>query len=239
MAQGVAWCARQMGVGCTVVVYEGASETKVEAIERLGASVVRAPYEDWLQIFRSRTHDGLQGLFIHAFNDPAVMAGNGTIGLEILTALPDVDAVVLPFGGGGLCCGVASALRPLKPDTRIYACEAETAAPFSASLSAGKPVEIEISHSFVDGIGAPLVFQEMWPLLSGLIDDSLVVGLEPVASAIRLLAERNNIIAEGAGAAGIAAAIAGMAGDGKVVCVISGGNIDPTNLIRILQGEVP
>jgi threonine dehydratase len=228
-----------MGVGCTVVVYEGASETKVEAIERLGANVVRVPYEDWLQIFRSRSHDGMQGLFIHPFDDPAVMAGNGTIGLEILSALPDVDAVVLPFGGGGLCCGVASALRALKPDTRIYACEVETAAPLSASLSAGKPVEIEITHSFVDGIGAPLVFQEMWPLLNRLIDDSLVVGLEAVASAIRLLAERNHIIAEGAGAAGIAAAIAGMAGGGKVVCVISGGNIDPTKLIRILQGEVP
>ena len=239
MAQGVAWCARQLGVECTVVVPEGAPETKIAAIERFGARVVSAPYDDWLQIFRSRSYEGMEGLFIHAFSDPAVIAGNGTIGLEILEDLPDVDAVIIPYGGGGLSCGIASGLRALKPDTKLYACEVETAAPLSASLAAGKPVEIDHRPSFVDGIGAPFLFPEMWELVSQLLDGSLVVGLEEVASAIGLLAERNRIIAEGAGAASVAAALAGKAGTGKVVCVISGGNIDKSKLVRILQGEVP
>jgi threonine dehydratase len=238
-AQGVAWYARQLGVECAVVVPEGAPETKVAAIERLGARVVSASYDDWLQIFRSRRYGGMEGLFIHVFSDLAVMAGNGTIGLEILEELPDVDSVVIPYGGGGLSCGIASGLHALKPDTKFYACEVETAAPLAASLAAGKPVEIEHTPSFVDGIGAPFLFQEMWELARQLLDGSLVVGLEEVASAIRLLAERNRIIAEGAGAASVAAAIAGKAGNGKVVCVISGGNIDKSKLVRILQGEAP
>ena len=237
-AQGIAWYARQLGVECTVVVPKGAPETKIDAIERLGARIVSAPYDDLLQIFRSRSYEGMEGLFIDDFSDPAVLAGNGTIGLEILEQLPDVEVVVIPYGGGGLSCGIASGLRALKPDIKLYACEVETAAPLAASLAAGKPVEIDHTPSFVDGIGAPFLFPGMWELASQLLDGSLVVGLAEVASAIGLLAERNRIIAEGAGAVSVAAALAGKAGSGKVVCIISGGNIDKSKLVRILQGKV-
>jgi threonine dehydratase len=238
-AQGVAWYAGQLGVKCTVVVPEGAPETKTAAIERLGARVVFAPFDDWMQIFRSRSYEGMKGLFIDDFSDPAVRAGHGTIGLEIVEQLPDVEAVVIPYGGGGLSCGIAPGIRALKPDTKLYACEVETAAPLAASLAAGKPVEINHTPSFVDGIGAPFLFPGMWELASQLLDDSLVVGIDEVVSAIRLLAERNCIIVEGAGATSVAAALTGKAGSGNVVCIISGGNIDKSKLVQILEGKVP
>jgi len=182
----------------------------------------------------------MEGLFIHAFSDPAVIAGNGTVGLEILEDLPDVDAVVIPWGGGGLCCGIASAIRALKSDVKVYACEVETAAPFATSYTAGEPAEeIDYTQSFVDGIGAPVILPEMWDLAKQLMVRSLVVGLDETAAAIRLLAERNCVLAEGAGAASVAAALSGKAGTGKVVCVVSGGNIDMAKLVKIFQGEVP
>jgi threonine dehydratase len=238
-AQGVAWYARLLGVKCTVVLPEAAPETKIAAIERLGARVVFAPFDDWIQIFRSRSYEGMEGLFIDDFSEPAVRAGHGTIGLEILEELPDVDAVVIPYGGGGLSCGIAPGLRALKPDTKLYACEVETGAPLAASLETGKPVEINHTPSFVDGISAPFLLPGMWELASQLLDGSLVVGLEEVASAIKILAERNCIIVEGAGATSVAAALTGKAGSGKVVCIISGGNIDKSKLIQILEGKVP
>ena len=197
------------------------------------------PYGDWLEVFRTRTFQGLDGLFVHAFSDAAVMAGNGTIGLEIAEDMPDVDAVVIPYGGGGLSCGIASALRAVKPGVKVYACEVDTAAPFAASLEAGEPVQIVYTPSFVDGIGAPVVLTEMWELARQLLDGSLVVSLADVAASIGLLAERNRVIAEGAGAAPVAAALAGKAATGKVVCVVSGGNINSAKLALILQGEVP
>ena len=242
MAQGVAWYARQLGVRCTVVVPDSAPETKLAAIGRLGAEVVTVSFAEWLEVFRTRRREGLDGLFVHAFSDPAVMAGNGTIGLEIVEDLPDVDAVVIPYGGGGLACGIASALRALKPGVKLYAAEVATAAPLAASLAAGEPVEVAYTASFVDGIGAPVVFPEMWSLARQLLDGSLVAPLDQVAAAVRLLAERNRVIAEGAGAAPVAAALAGVAGDApsrKVVCVVSGGNIDARKLAAILQGQLP
>jgi threonine dehydratase len=238
-AQGVAWYARLLGVKCTVVVPESAPETKITAIERLGARVVFAPLDDCLQIFRSRSYQGMEGFFLDDFSEPAVRAGHGTIGLEILEELPEVDAVVIPYGAGGLSCGIAPGLRALSPDTKVYACEVETGAPLAASLAAGKPVEIDHTPSFVDGISAPFLVPGMWELASQLLDGSLVVGLEEVASAMRILAERNCIIAEGAGAVSVAAALSGKAGSGKVVCIISGGNIDKSKLVQILEGKVP
>jgi threonine dehydratase len=239
MAQGVAWYAARLGVPCTVVVPDHASETKLAAIERLGGVIVKVPYDEWVQIFVTHAYRGMKGLFIHPVSEPAMIAGNGTIGLEICEDLPDVEAVVIPFGGGGLSCGIASALRALKPNTRVYACEVETAAPLAASLAAGAPQKIQRLPSFVDGIGAPVVLQEMWPLASRLLTGSLVVSLAEVASAIKLLVERNRVVAEGAGATSVAAALTGKAGTGKVVCIVSGGNIDTDKLVRILQGEVP
>ena len=188
--------------------------------------------------FLSGRYAALPGLFIHPVSNRDVIAGNGTIGLEILEDLPDVDAVIIPYGGGGLSSGIASALRALKPNTRVYAAEVETAAPLAASLAAGRPVEVDYLPSFVDGIGGKSVLPEMWSLVSGLLDGSLTVSLDEVREAIRLLAERQRVIAEGAGAASVAAALSGRAGAGKVVCVVSGGNIDREVLAGILAADI-
>ena len=239
MAQGVAWCARRQGVPCTVVMPDQAPQTKQAAVERLGARAIKVPFDDWWQVLLDRRYAGVDGVFIHPVSDPAVMAGNGTIALEIMEDLPDVDAVVIPYGGGGLSCGIASALRAVRPEVRIYACEVETAAPFHASLRAGAPAAVDYRASFVDGIGGRGVLPEMWPLARRLLDDSLVVALDDVAAAIRLLVERNRVVAEGAGAAPVAAAVSGRAGHGKVVCIVSGGNIDLAKLAIILRGELP
>ncbi|MFQ5599685.1 MAG: threonine/serine dehydratase [Candidatus Krumholzibacteriia bacterium] len=239
MAQGVAWNARRMRVPCTVVVPENAPRTKLAAAERLGARIRRVPYEAWWQSILTHRHRGADGILIHPVSDPAVIAGNGTIGLEILDDLPDADAIVVPYGGGGLSAGIASAVRAVRPEVRVYACEVETAAPLAASLAAGSPREITHTPSFVDGIGGKSVLPEMWPLVSRLLAGSLVVSLAEVCEAIRLLSERCRVIAEGAGAAPVAAALCGRAGTGKVVCVVSGGNIDSSTLVAILAGGPP
>ncbi len=239
MAQGVAWNSRRLGIPCTVVVPDSAPQTKLAAIERLGARAVKLPYARWWQVLEDHGYPGIEGLFIHPVSDPAVIAGNGTIGLEILEDLPDADAVVVPFGGGGLSCGIAAALRALRRQARVFASEVETAAPFAASLAAGKPVAVEHTPSFVDGIGGKSMLPEMWPLASQLLTGSLVMSLAQIAAAVRLIAERNRVIAEGAGASSVAAAFAGKAGGGKIVAVVSGGNIDPAKLAKILNGEVP
>ena len=233
MGQGVAWAAREAGVRARIVAPDSAPRAKLDAIERLGAAVVKVPFATWIEVFRTREYPGMEGLFVHPFSDDAVMAGNGTIGLEILEDLPDVDEVLVPYGGGGLSCGIASALRARAPECKVYACEVETAAPLAASLEAGEPVEIDYVPSFVDGIGAPTVFPEMFELARKLLEGSLVVGLDDVAAAIRLLVERNRIVAEGAGATPVAAALHRT---GKIVCVVSGGNIDTATLGGILQG---
>ena len=234
MAQGVAWRARELGIRCTVIAPHTAPDTKVQAIERLGGRVIKVTFEEWWQAFEQRSFSGVDGTFIHAFDDPYVMAANGTIALEILEDLPDPDAVVIPWGGGGLTCGIASALRALRPECKIFAAEVATGAPLFASLRAGKPLEIDYQPSFVDGIGARSVFPRMFESARTLIDGSLVADLGEIAKALRLMAERNRIIAEGAGACPVACALRGDAGTGKVVCIVSGGNIDLHKLGPIL-----
>ncbi|HLE28593.1 MAG TPA: threonine/serine dehydratase [Anaerolineales bacterium] len=237
MAQGVAWRARELGIPCTVVAPDTAPETKVEAIERLGGRVIKVPFERWWQTFQERAYPGVEATFIHAFDDPHVMAGNGTIALEILEDLPDVDAVVIPWGGGGLTCGIAGAMRTLRPGCRLYAAEVATGAPLAASLAAGSPQVVAYQPSFVDGIGSKTVFPQMLERAQTLIDGALVASVDEVAAALRLIAERNRVIAEGAGACPVACALAGKAGRGKVVCVVSGGNIDLHKLHAVLNGE--
>jgi len=239
MAQGVAWSARRLGIPCRVVVPDHAPATKLEAIARLGGEVFPVPFDEWWQVLVEHGHPDLAGHFLHPVSDPAVIAGNGTIGLEILEDLPDVDTIVVPYGGGGLTSGIASAVKAMRPEVRVLAAEVETAAPLSAALAAGAPCPVDYTPSFVDGIGGKGLLEEMWPLVSGLIDGSLVVSLSEVAAALRLMVERNHVVAEGAGATPVAAALAGQAGAGKVVCVVSGGNIDMGKLSRILAGEVP
>jgi threonine dehydratase len=234
MAQGVAWNARRMGIPCTVVVPDHAPETKLAAIRRLNATIIKVPFDEWWQILITGKYEKCNGLFIHPVSNPDVIAGNGTIGLEILEDLPDVDTVLIPYGGGGLSSGIASAIRAMKPATKIYATEVETASPLSASLDAGEPRSVNYIPSFVDGIGGKSLLPEMWPMVRNLLDGSIVMPLTAVASAIKLLIERNRVVAEGAGATPVAAALSGKAGTGKIVCVISGGNIDSAVLAGIL-----
>jgi threonine dehydratase len=236
MAQGVAWCARTLGIPCRVIVPDHAPAAKTGAVERLGGEIIRRPFAQWWDVLMTRDTQGVPGAFIHPVVDADVIAGNGTIGLEILEDLPEVDAVVAPFGGGGLSCGVAAAMRALRPAIRVYAAEVETAAPLAASLALGQPTSIEYTPSFVDGIGGRTVLEPMWPLVQSLIDASIVSSLTEIAAAVRLLVARAHVVAEGAGAAAVAAALSGKAGTGRVVCIVSGGNIDSARLAEILSG---
>ena len=226
MAQGVAFCARRLAIPATIIAPDTAPATKVEAVERMGGRVIKVPFAEWWRTFETRSYPGVDATFIHAFDDPHVMAGNSTIALELLEDLPDLAAVVIPWGGGGLSCGIASVLRTLAPRVRIYAAEIESGAPLAASLQAGEPQIVEYRPSFVDGIGSKSVFGNMFELARTLLDDSLVVTLAETAHALRLVAERNRVIVEGAAACAVAAALSGRAGRGKVVAIVSGGNID-------------
>jgi threonine dehydratase len=237
MAQGVAWQARALGIPCTVIAPETIPDTKSQAIERFGGQVIKVSFERWWQTFQERSYPGLEGTFIHAFDDPYVMAGNGVIMLEILEDLPEVAAVIAPGGGGGLSCGIAAAARALKPGCRIYAAEVATGAPLAASLAAGSPQLVDYQPSFVDGIGSKTVFPQMLAQAQALLSGALVAELDEVAAALRLIAERNRVIAEGAGACPVACALAGRAGSGKIVCVISGGNIDLKKLSALFAEE--
>src|SRR5258708_5118637 len=238
MALGAAWCARQMGVSCTVVVPDTAPEAKLAPLQRLGAAIVPVSLDEFFETFSTRRRDGMTGVFLHAFSDRHVMAGAGTIGLEILEDLPDVDAILVPFGGGGLSCGIASAVRAAAGlRVNVFACEPEPASPFTRSFSAGREVEGPFHRSFIDGAGAPHLYPEMYELASRLLDGSFALEVNAVADSVRLLVERNRVVAEGAGALPVAAALEGRGGSGRVCCVVSGGNIDNAVLSSILAGK--
>jgi threonine dehydratase len=238
MGQGVAWAARELGLPCTVVVPEHAPETKLAAIERLGGGVLKVPYERWWQAISESSFSEADGVFIHPVQDERVMAGNGTIGLEILDDLPDPHRVLVPFGGGGLSVGIASAVKAVRPATSVYAVEPETGAPLTAAFESGEPHPVEYQVSFVDGSGAPALLPAMWSHARGLLDGAFSVSLDATAGAVRLLAGRARVVAEGAGALALAAALA-HGWDENVVCVVSGGNIDASKLTQILAGTTP
>jgi threonine dehydratase len=226
-AQGVALAARCAGARCSVMVIDTAPQTKLRAIEQLGAQIVRATYDECWQTVERHGSTRMEGHFVHPFDDDLFIAGNGTAGLEILEDLPGVDAIVAPLGGGGLLAGLGAAARALKPDVKVYAAEPETAAPLAASLKRGQASYFENwTASFVDGAGGRSVLPTMWPLLKTLVDASIVVTLEEVREAMKRTAERVHVIAEGAAACAIAAALSGRVGGGKIVAVVSGGNID-------------
>ena len=225
-AQGVAFAARHVGARCSVMVMDTAPETKIRAIERLGATIVRTTYDEAWRTVETHRSDRMSGHFVHPFDDDRFIAGNATAGLEILEDLPDVAAVVAPLGGGGLLSGLLASIGALKPDTRIFAAEPDTAAPLAASLAAREPVYFkEWQSSFVDGAGGKSVIRTMWPLLQQ-VAGSIVVPLDEVARAMKFAAERMHVIAEGAAGCAIAAALGGRMGEGKIVAVVSGGNID-------------
>ncbi len=234
-AQGVALAARLAGVPCSVMVMDTTPQAKLRAIDRLGATIVQCSYDECWKTVESHASSRMRGHFIHPFDDDDFIAGNATAGLEILEDLPDVDAVVAALGGGGLLSGVASAIRAKKPGVKIFAAEPETAAPLSTSLERGQASYFEQwQPSFVDGAGGKSVLPSMWPLLRALVDDSIVVRLSDVAAAMKLAAERVHVVAEGAGATAIAAALSGRAGNGKVVAVVSGGNIDLSRFAELV-----
>jgi threonine dehydratase len=239
MAQGVAWAARELGVPATIVVPEHAPQTKLDAIARLGGEVVKVPYERWWQAIVESRYDEVDGLFVHPVQDERVMAGNGTIGLELVEELSDIDAVLVPWGGGGLFTGIASALKALRPDTKVYAVQPETGAAVRAAVEAGEPREASFRPSFVDGAGAKVVLPAMWERAQPLLAGSVVVTIDEAAAAVRLLAERARVVAEGAGALAIAAALSGQVAGDKLVCIVSGGNIDADRLASILRGHTP
>jgi threonine dehydratase len=239
MGQGVAWAARELGLPCSVVVPENAPEAKLGAIERLGGRVVKVSYERWWQTLADSGYPELDGFFVHPVQDERVMAGNGTIGLELLEDLPEPDVVLVPFGGGGLSSGIASAVKALRPETRVYAVEPDTGAPLTAAFAAGEPAPIDFQASFVDGAGGPALLPEMWPLVREVLDGAFAMSLDETAEAVRVLARRAHVVAEGAGALALAAALARRVDGGTVVCIVSGGNIDPAKLATILGGGTP
>jgi len=234
----LAWLARHLGIPATVYVPDTAPEGKIASIRRAGAQIKVSPYADWWDIIRNHGLDSEQGFFVDAVCDPAAIAGNATIGLEIVHDLPGVDTIIVPFGGGGVSCGIASGVHALKPDTRILAAESELSTPFSSALEAGRPVAVEQRPGFISGIGGLSVLPEMWPLARRLLDGSVVSSLPAAADAVRILFEFNRIVAEGASATALAAALS-MKADGPIVCVITGGNIDKAHMITILEGGVP
>jgi len=239
MAQGVAWAAREAGVPATIVCPDHAPQTKIDRIEQLGGRVLKVPYEDWWRAIEESRYDGAEGMFVHPVQDELVMAGNGTIGLELLEDLPDVDTVLVPYGGGGLVSGIASAVKAIRPGVTFFVCEPATGAAAGAAFGAGEPAEVEYTPSFVDGAGSRRVLDSMWPRVRELVDGAYAVTLDEAAAAVRLLAERVRVIAEGAGALAPAVALSGRAGVGRIACIVSGGNIDLPVLARILAGETP
>ena len=243
MAQGVAHAARLLGVSSTAIVPDSAPTTKLDAIRRLGATVLKVPYTEWWEAMQARGRPGMTGTFVHPFADPEVMAGNGTIALEILEDVPSPDLILVPWGGGGLACGIAAAARAVNPGIRVIACEVEGAAPLQASLDAGRPVTIDNQRSFVDGIGGRSVFPEMWPLAQSLLAGAVAVPVAEVAHTVRLIAQQARSVAEGAGAAALAIARTRLSAltpaPRRVICVVSGGNIDLHVLSAILDGRIP
>jgi threonine dehydratase len=239
MAQAVAWSARELGISCTVIAPDTAPQAKLDGIKRLGGDVISVPFDRWWQTLIDRRFPGIDGMFIHPFDDENVMAGNGTIGLEILEDLPDVETILVPWGGGGLSIGIAAAVRGLGSSCQVVAVEVETGAPLAASLRAGVPASVQHRPSFVDGIGSKSVLPNMLELAQRYLAGSLVATVDEAASAVRTMAERNRVIAEGAGAVALALAMSGRAGAGRIACIVSGGNIDLHKLAVILEGGTP
>jgi threonine dehydratase len=234
MAQGVAWAARELGVPARVVCPEGAPRAKLDRVEALGAEVVPVTHEEWWQSMLDRGRVGIEGFFVHPVADEAVMAGNATIGLELAEDAPEFDAVVIPWGGGGLTTGIASALKALRPEVRVVTAEPDTAAPLAAAFAAGRPAEIDFRPSWIDGAGGRALLPGMWERARELVDEAVAVPLAEVEEAVRVLASWAHVVAEGAGALALAAA---LPRDDRCVCIVSGGNVDAEVLARLLAGE--
>lgn len=238
-ALGVAWMAALLGIPSTALVPEGASPAKLAPLRALGCAIETLPFADWWRAITDRGRPGTPGRYIDAVRDPAALAGDGTIGLEIAEQLSDCDAVFAPFGGGGLISGIGCAIRAIRPDIRIVACELESAAPLTGAFQAGGPVDVPFDPGFVSGAGARAVLPEMWPLIRSVVDETITVSIAEVAAAIGAVARGNHVIMEGAGALSVAAALSGRHRYRKVCAVVSGGNLDTATLVDILEGRQP
>jgi len=232
---GLAWMAQHLDIPATVYAPRSAPAAKLDAVRDYGASVQLLDDDEWWQIIQNGGHPKDPGLYVDAVRSSAALAGNATIGLEIIEDLPDVDSIFVPFGGGGVACGISSAIRAIKADARIIVAESDAATPVTAAFEEGRPVSVAMQPSFISGAGAPSVLAEMWPLVSKLVDGTVVTPVSEVAAAVKLMFEKNQVVAEGAGAIPVAGALANRAGFGKTVCVITGGNIDPNVMAKILQ----
>jgi threonine dehydratase len=240
MAQGIAWMARELSVPATIIAPHDSSPSKLAAVESMGGRIVHVTWDEWWAAMEAGGLDGVDGYFIHPVRDERVMAGNGTIGLELAEDLDEIDTVVIPWGGGGLTTGIASALRALRPETRIVVVEPETGAAVTATIANGRvPTRVEYTRSFIDGAGSGAVLPDMWERADPLVSEAFAIPLADAAAAVRILAERARIVAEGAAGLAVAAALAGLAGGGRVVCIVCGGNIDSHRLGEILEGRVP
>jgi threonine dehydratase len=235
-AQGVALAARKAGVPCRVLVIDAAPTAKLDAVRRLGGEIVKASYDDCWKALADRAHPAMNGAFVHPFEDDEFIAGNASAGLEILEDLPDVEAIVASFGGGGLSCGIAAAMKERAPKVKVFAAEPETAAPLAWSLAAGSPQKFPTwKASWVDGCGGKSVFPRMWDLAHHLLAGSIVSTLDEVRVAMKIVAERNHVISEGAGACAVAAGLSGKCGARKIVCIVSGGNIDLSMFAQLVN----
>jgi threonine dehydratase len=238
-ALGVAFMARRLGIAATAVVPANAPEAKLEKLRRLGTRIDMRSIEEWWRAIRTGDLAGQKGVYIDAVRDPASLAGDATIGLEILAQSPDIEAILIPFGGGGLSCGIACAVRAIRRDVKIIACELASAHPVKAAFDAGGPTETPHEPGFVSGVGFGSVLPEMWPLVKTMIDGVITVSLPEVAAAIKTMVEHNRVVAEGAGAVSVAAALSGRYAEAKVCAVVSGGNIGSSTLAAILEGRTP
>jgi threonine dehydratase len=236
---GLVFAARDIDVPSTVVVPEGSAKTKADALVELGAKVIRLPFDEWWKVLTERRFPGEAGVFVHPVAESAVIAGNATIGAEIIEDQTAIDTVVVPFGGGGLACGIGSVMRRLKSEVRMIVAESEAAQPAAAALANGRPTQVPHIQSFVDGMGSTTVLEDMWPLVRRMVDQAVCASFAEITDAIRVLARRHHVIAEAAGAASVAAAMAGRCGTGNIVCIVSGGNIDAPKLGAILNGQSP
>ena len=235
--QGVAYAAREFGIGSTVVAIQTAPQTMLDRMRALGASIVPVSYEQAWVAAEAHAFDGLEGTFVHPFDNHDFIAGHGTMGLEILEDLPEVRTVIAAIGGGGLITGVGSAIKALRPDVKVLGAEPETAAPYALSLREGAPQRFpDWRASFVDGAGGKSVTERMWQRMRPVTDGTITVSLDQVRDAMRVTAEKSRTIAEGAGALALAAALTGEAGGGPIVCVVSGGNIDLAKFSELVAG---
>lgn len=233
--QGVAYAARRAGAPCTVVVIETAPEAKKERMEKLGAKLIPVPFTVAWQAMADRQFDGVEGTFVHPFDDDHFIAGNASVALEILEDAPETKTVIAAIGGGGLVVGVGSAIKALRPDIKVLGAEPETAAPAALSFERGSAQAFDWQPSFVDGAGGKSVFPRMWERMRGVVDGSIVVSLQETRNAMRLLAEKSRVIAEGAGALSVAAAVSGRAGRGPIVAIVSGGNVDLEKFCELIS----